>query len=261
MKKLCCIPKIEELASFLAFSSQYDAAFEYNDFYLPQILDDSIATERIIRAYQETGRDLSQDTLHGAFLDICVNSEDPMIFRASDYRVRQCMDIAQKMGLRAVIFHTNYIANFPLRSYQKGWVARNEEYWSQLLQDYPSLTVYLENMFDDSPHLLAELAGRLREHPRFGVCFDIAHARLSGSPMENWYEEMRPFARHLHINDNDGQEDLHMAAGAGTVCWQQFSQWCQSLSHPLSVLIEVRSWRELMASVRFLQENHIFPFS
>ena len=38
------------------------------------------------------------------------------IFKASDYRVRQCMDIAVKMGLKAVIFHTNYIVNFRLRS-------------------------------------------------------------------------------------------------------------------------------------------------
>lgn len=261
MKKISCIPKLEELERFLAFSSQYDAAFEYNDFFLPQILDDPIATERIIRAYQDTGRDFSQDTLHGAFLDICVDSQDPLIFRASDYRVRQCMDIAQKMGLRAVIFHTNYIANFPLRSYQKGWVERNEEYWSKLLQYYPSLTIYMENMFDDSPRLLAELAERLRDHPRFWVCLDIAHAKISGSPMIDWYEEMRPFARHLHINDNDGLEDLHMAAGTGTVCWQQFSKWCHSLSQPLSVLIEVRSWQELMASVRFLQKEQIFPFS
>lgn len=260
MKKISCIPKLEELEQFLAFSSQYDATFEYNDFFLPQILDDPIATERIIRAYQNTGRDLSQDTLHGAFLDICVDSQDSMIFRASDYRVRQCMNIAQKMGLRAVIFHTNYIANFPLRSYQKGWVERNEEYWSQLLQDYPSLTVYMENMFDDSPHLLVELARRLREHPRFGVCLDVAHAKLSGSPMEDWYEEMRPYAKHLHINDNDGLQDLHMAVGAGTVCWQQFSQWCQSLNQTPTVLIEVRTWQELMTSVSFLQKEQIFPF-
>ncbi len=261
MRELSCIPKIEELEQFLAFSAQYDAAFEYNDFFLPQILDDPIATERIIQTYQNTGRDFSKDTLHGAFLDICVNSQDPMIYRASDYRVRQCMDIAQRMGLRAVIFHTNYIANFPLRSYQMGWVERNEEYWNQLLEDYPSMTVYIENMFDESPRLLTELAMRLRDHPRFGVCYDIAHARISGCPIENWYEEMRPLAKHIHINDNDGLEDLHMAVGAGTICWQQFSQWCQSLTQPPTILIEVRSWQELISSVNFLQKQHIYPFS
>ena len=78
MKKISCIPNLKEIHQFLSFSSQYDAAFEYNDFYLPQMLDDRIATERIIRAYRDTGRDLSQDTLHGAFLDICVDSADPL---------------------------------------------------------------------------------------------------------------------------------------------------------------------------------------
>ena len=72
--------------------------------------------------------DCSSDTMHGAFLDICVDSADAMIFKASDYRVRQCMDIAVKMGLKAVIFHTNYIVNFRLRSYLDSWIDRNEEY-------------------------------------------------------------------------------------------------------------------------------------
>lgn len=99
-----------------------------------------------------------QDTIHGAFLDICVNSEDPEIFAASDYRVHQCMDIAKRMNAKAVVFHTNYIVNFRLRTYIDSWINRNEEYWRRIINEYKDQYIYIENMFDDAPFMLAELA-------------------------------------------------------------------------------------------------------
>ena len=260
MKNLYCIPSPMELPNFLDFSEEYNASFEYNEFFLPHILDDGTATERIIKAYQSTGRNLSDDTLHGAFLDICINSTDSKIFAASDFRVRQCMDIARRMGLKAVIFHTNYIVNFHLQSYLNTWLEKNEEYWRKLLKDYPGQMVYLENMFDDAPEMLTELARRMADEPRFGVCLDIAHAKISGSPVERWLEALGPYTVHLHINDNDGNEDLHQAVGSGIADWKQYDTWCHSLSSEPSALIEVRTFEELIQSVEYMKREHIYPF-
>ena len=91
-------------------------------------------------------------------MDICIDSQDPLIFHASDVRVRQSMDIAMRLGVHAVIFHTNHIANFRLKSYREDWLKKNSAYWRRLLAEYPALTVYLENMFDEEPDLLRRLA-------------------------------------------------------------------------------------------------------
>ena len=90
-------------------------------------------------------------------MDICIDSQDPLIFHASDVRVRQSMDIAMRLSVRAVIFHTNHIANFRLESYLEGWLKKSGAYWRRLLAEYPALTVYLENMFDEEPELLRRL--------------------------------------------------------------------------------------------------------
>lgn len=258
--KLYCIPSLEELNHYLKFSEEYQAAFEYNEFFVPAVLDDEEAKNRIIEHYKSTGRDCSEDTLHGAFFDVCINSGDPRIFEVSDLRVHQSMEIARKMGLKAVIFHTNYIVNFRLQSYLDMWLNLNESYWRKILKEYPKQMIYIENMFDEAPVMLTKLAERMRDEPRFAVCLDVAHAMISGSSMEKWMNSLTPYVSHLHINDNDGVEDLHQPVGSGALDWELFSRWGRSLVNVPSILIEVRSYRDLERSVRYMEEKGVYPF-
>lgn len=258
--KLYCIPSLAQLSDYEEFSRQYNAAFEYNDFFIPDILDDEEKIKSIMAQYMSLDHDRSEDTLHGAFLDICINSSDPQIFAASDRRIHQCMDIAREMGLKAVIFHTNYIVNFRLKSYLNGWLELNESYWKKLLQEYPKQKIYIENMFDDTPELLAELARRMKDEPRFAVCLDTAHAFISGSPLNDWFDSLKPHVAHLHINDNNQYEDLHCPVGLGTFPWDTFQSWITTLEHKPSLLIEVRSFEDLQKSVSYMKEHKIYPF-
>lgn len=258
--QLYCIPSLLQLEEYMEFSEKYQAGFEYNEFFIPDLLDDATAVERVIKQYMGTGRDCGKDTLHGAFLDVCVNSADARIFAVSDFRVRQSMDIARKMGLNAVVFHTNYIVNFRLQSYIDTWLDRNEEYWRRILRDYPEQNIFMENMFDDAPTLLAELAKRMADEERFAVCLDTAHAMISGSPLEPWLTGLKPYVGHVHINDNNGTEDLHQAVGSGIFEWEVFDRWIRSFHDKPSVLLEVRGLEDLYRSVDYMEANKIYPF-
>ena len=191
-----------------------------------------------------------------------IDSQDPLIFHASDVRVRQSMDIAMRLGVHAVIFHTNHIANFRLKSYREDWLKKNSAYWRRLLAEYPALTVYLENMFDEEPDLLRRLAEDLSDEPRFGVCYDMAHAYLSQTPLTDWNQALLPYVCHLHINDNDKTQDTHRPVGSGSLPWDLYAQLFASCPPGLkpSVLIEVRSYEDLAASVSYLKEHHLHPF-
>lgn len=260
MNQLYCIPFLDELDCYVKFAEEYQAAFEYNEFYVPAIMDDPAAIQNIMKRYKSTGRDCSGDTIHGAFFDICINSGDPKIFEVSDYRVHQSMEIAQEMGVKAVIFHTNYIVNFRLKSYLDTWLNLNEIYWRKILQEYPNQMVYIENMFDEAPEMITRLAERMQDEPRFGVCFDLAHAKISGTPEQRWFDCLRPYITHIHINDNDGSEDLHRPVGTGILDWEMFSQFGASLEHEPSVLIEVRNFADLQQSIQYMKERGIYPF-
>ena len=262
MKNLYCIPKLDQINNYLDFSRKYNAGFEYNDFFLPAILDDSKRVQDLIHAYTALDRDRSEDTLHGVFLDICVNSDDSRIFAASDLRIHQSMDIAMQLGVKAVVFHTNHIPNFRLKNYQESWLLRNCTYWKTLLAEYPALTIYLENMFDEEPDLLCKLAKAMESEPRFGVCFDFAHAYISHTPLAEWSEALHPYTRHLHINDNDKLEDTHNPVGKGTLPWEDYAAFLSHIhnSQKPTVLIEVRTYKDLMASVSYMKEHHLYPF-
>lgn len=254
---------MDQISKFLSFAQKYNAGFEYNDFFLPFILDDEKKVNEIIAAYQAIDRDRSEDTLHGVFLDICVNSDDPLILKASDYRVHQSMDIATRLGVKAVIFHTNHIPTFRLASYREGWLDRNEVYWRKILAEYPNLSIYMENMFDDEPELLELLAKRMEDEPRFGVCFDLAHAFISNTSLDEWIGALAPYAKHLHINDNDKVQDTHHAVGCMQLPWDKYNEYLKKVPEEQrpTVLIEVRGYEDLEASVEYMESHHMYPFT
>lgn len=248
---------MDQISNYLDFSNKYNAGFEYNDFFMPTILDDADKVKSIINTYKSLGRDMSEDTLHGVFLDICINSEDPLIFKASDYRVHQSMDIAMQLGIKAVIFHTNHIPTFRLKSYRDGWVKKNAIYWHNLLQEYPSLCIYIENMFDCEALLLRRLSEEMKDEPRFGVCLDVAHAFIGTQPLNEWFKELAPYIKHMHINDNDGIEDSHHPVGSMDIPWDIYKKYTKPNT---SVLIEVNDFDSLTHSVNYMKENGLYPF-
>lgn len=256
---LHCIPRLENIEQWEKIAGQYDAVFEYNDFFMPQLLDTPEQLEKVIAVYEGMPRDRRADTLHGVFFDIVIGSEDRRIAEVCEYRLRQSMSIAERLGCKAVIFHTNYISNFKVASYRKRWVDYNVMMIRNLLRDYPGVQIYMENMFDMTPVFLLQLAERMEQEERFGVCLDIAHANLSASPVEEWVETLGPYLKHLHLNDNFGEEDSHYAIGEGNIDWS-------ILNHPVildkkpSVLLEVRNAESFLRSVHYLQENGLYPY-
>ncbi len=251
--KLYCIPKMDQLEEFYAYSQKYGVAFEYNEFFIPAVLMNEELKRKCINTYKALDRDRSMDTLHGAFLDIVVNSDDPEIYEISKKRVYQCMDIAKELGIKAVIFHTNYITNFKVSSYRQYWVDRNEKFWKETLHAYPDLMIYLENMFDESPELLAKLAERMKEEERFGVCLDFAHAYVSGTSIDEWVDKLKPYIKHVHINDNDGTEDSHYPVGQGSIPWNRFKGWMEVMEQNPSMLIEVQGAEGYKDSILYMK--------
>ena len=247
-----CIPEADRAEEWAALSEQYNLRFEYNEFFRPDVLEDKARIRELIRLYRGLGRDLSEDTVHGAFFDITVSSSDPLIRNASDYRVKQSIEIAEKLGVRGVVFHTNYLSDFKSRSYRDGWAEQNIRYWAEICAAHKDVNIFLENMFDDTPELLRRVAEGLKDVPNFGVCFDIAHAFLSDVSVAEWTEALSGYVRHIHINDNDGREDLHLPVGSGSMDWSVLRDE-RLFSREPSVLIEVSGRERLLASLQYLK--------
>ena len=106
------IPSWEQIEEYTALAEKHGLAFEYNDFYAPNLLDDSTGLKERIRNYKSLGRPQGVDTMHGVFFDILPFSWDNGIRKHSIYRMHQSMEIADELGCRGVIFHTNFTSDF-----------------------------------------------------------------------------------------------------------------------------------------------------
>ena len=255
MRKISIIPQRDYIEESLRLSKEYNANFEYNDFFLPFVLDDEEKKKEIIDFYKSLDRDRSEDTMHGAFLDVTIHSTDDRIREVSELRVRQSMEIAKELGIRGVVFHTNMIANFKDAVYMKKWVESNAAFYKKLLKEYPGLYVFVENMFDFDPDMLLSLAKEMAEEEYFGVCLDYAHATISKVEAKEWFEVLKPYIKHMHINDNDLQNDLHMALGKGKIDYKELDELLKSSEINPSILVEVSKVEDQEESLLYLKRE------
>lgn len=257
MKQFLIIPKINELDAGLELAREYGLGFEFNDFFMPSVLDDEMACDEAISKYKQSGLP-EYRTLHGAFFDVIPFSPDKKIREIGDLRIRQSIAAARKIGAKAVVFHTNYNPFLNSLAYIKNWIEQNAEYWSGILAGFTDMNIYLENMFDSSPDIMAALAERLCGYSNFGICFDYAHAALTAVPPREWVGSLGKFVRHIHINDNDLKSDLHLAVGDGKIDWQEFYSLYDKYMSEATILIETSSLENQRRSVERLTADGFF---
>ena len=260
MKRILIIPNLKELPDAVSLAKEYSLGFEFNEFFAPAVLDNTLEQQRIISEYAKA--DLPDIlTLHGAFFDVIPFSPDPKIREIAFLRIKQSIEAAKKIGAKAVIFHTNYNPQLNTPAYLEKWLHDNTNFWGEILETYPEISIYLENMFDTSPELLAKLSENLCRYPNYGVCLDYAHAVLSPTSPEIWAEQLGKYVKHIHLNDNDLKSDLHLAWGDGKIDRLNFYRCYSRWLNGASVLIEVSSVDKarrslaILSAEKFLTQN------
>lgn len=237
MGQIFIVSKIDAIDEYMEIANQYGLGFEYNDFFMPDILDDPDRLNQLIFEYKK--HNLPKNcTLHGVFFDIIPFSYDEKIRNISIERMEQSMAVAKQIGARGVVFHSNYNPFLESDLYDEGVIRGMTTCLRKLLAKYPDVEIYLENMFDKDPHIMRAIAEQLKDCHNFGLCLDYAHASLSGTAMDSWVMELAPFIRHLHINDNDFKSDLHLPVGAGNIDWKLFKKYYENYFPDSSILIE-----------------------
>lgn len=94
------------------------------------------------------------------------------------------------------------------------------------------VTVCLENLFTrrplpvegacSDPHEAAQLIDALNQKAGrevFGFCLDIGHLQLLNKNFRTYIPVLGKRIKALHLHDNDGRNDLHLAPITGTVNW------------------------------------------
>lgn len=254
MGQVLIVAREQDIKSYKEIAKEYKVGFEVNDFYNPEVLENEEEMNRLIEFYQKEGLP-EGSTMHGAFFDIVVFSHDLRIREISELRMEQSMKIAVRIGVKGVVFHTNISPVLSGVEYDQRAIEMTVEYLECLLKRYPDTEIYLENMFDTDPDILAAISERLCIYENYGVCFDYAHASISSTPMKTWIEQLAPYIKHIHINDNNLKRDQHLALGDGKIDWQQFMEYREEYFDACSLVIETTLPENQRRSLKYLEQN------
>jgi sugar phosphate isomerase/epimerase len=165
-------------------------------------------------------------TIHGPFLDLAPAALDPMILDLSRKRYHQALEIAGQLRAEHIVFHPSFDYKRH-HFYYREWLDINEQTWTPLARRAEELNVrlVLENTYETQPDDLRPLLERLQPYG-VGFCFDIGHAQAFGRvPLLDWLETNGKYLAALHLHDNHGDRDEHLAIGRGSINFQLFFSW------------------------------------
>ncbi len=118
-----------------------------------------------------------------------------------------------------------------------------------------------------------ERIARVTEPKHVGFCLDTGHALVaSGSPeaVEEFFDAMGERLIAVHLADNAGDRDSHLAPGHGHVDWPRVFRGMERLGFHGHACVETppfapgpeysaQAWREHLAGVRRLAEDSLAP--
>ena len=250
--RLGIIPDIDRLDDSLKLSWEYNTFFEYNDFFYPAIYQSEGETRRRINIYKSLDRDMSRDTMHGVFFDIARTSTDEIIRNRSRVLMNNSMEIAANLGVKGVVFHTGINPGLWNRSYLDGWLDTAATWLDKLAKEYSHIEIYIENTFDKEPGVLTSLIDLLSHRKNVKLCLDYGHALLTDTEDEEWVRQMAPYVGHVHLNDHDMKEDLHLAPGKGLVDFERFEDLMEEYEVDAQVLLELNGAQEQLEALKYM---------
>jgi sugar phosphate isomerase/epimerase len=205
------------------------------DEFLPLVLSNRIPVEISFEAevleanpeedYRRIAGELSRTGLpcsfHAPFLDISLGAIDPKIRRVSLERMEQILALIPIFHPRWVVCHAAYESRH-YREHEVQWLANVLQSFRHLLTlvEGTKTPLMVENVFEETPRQLEALFQNLVS-PLLRFCLDVGHHRLFGlDPLAFWVERLGHRLGLLHLHDNLGEADDHLALGRGCINFQ-----------------------------------------
>lgn len=192
--------------------------------------------------------------LHAPFVNFLPGAEDFRGRQQTMSLLEQTLNLAERIKAGKIVFHPGLVANATERE-MDAWLEGAYVLWSNYISwaRLNNCVFCIENIYETSPDPLLRLISAIKS-PYFGHVFDIGHWNIfSSEPLTRWLDAVSAHIHHLHLHDNRGSMDEHLAIGSGTVPFDQLFAWIAGSNTPaLSMTLENHSRRALDQSLNVL---------
>ena len=101
------------------------------------------------------------------------------------------------------------------------------------------MTVCLENVFEETPEMLPEIAEAVGDR-RLRLCLDLGHVNAySAVSAETWLRLWAPYISHFHVHNNSGGADMHQCPGEGSLSMEKLLHLAEELCPDATYTMEV----------------------
>ena len=198
-------------------------------------------------------------TLHAPFFDLAPGALDEHVLAASRSKLGKAFDLIKVFRPAAVVCHLNYEEN--KHGYkQAGWFNASLTTWQALLAKAAAhhVPLMLENTYETGPEQHEKMLAALNS-PMARFCLDVGHvASFAKNTWQDWLPALTPWLGHIHLHDNHGDRDAHLAPGRGHFDFPGlFSYLNEQRLHPL-VTLEPHTEEDLWESLAALDRMQFF---
>ena len=194
-------------------------------------------------------------TLHAPFMDLSAGSSDPEIREITRYRFNQLLSLIPVFRPHSVVFHTGYDQRryWPIWD---TWVENSIETWTMIGETLrqSDTRLMLENVYENAPEEILVFFKKLMPLG-VGFCLDTGHhCVFSEYSLATWLNVLGPFIGQLHLHDNSGNNDDHLALGEGKVDFKFLFEFMAKCGITPSVItLEPHREEDLWPSLEYLK--------
>ncbi|OGR06427.1 MAG: hypothetical protein A2511_02630 [Deltaproteobacteria bacterium RIFOXYD12_FULL_50_9] len=198
-------------------------------------------------------------TMHAPFLDLVPGASDRNILKASRDKLEKAFQLIPLFAPQSIVCHLGY-EELKHSMQKEKWLKNSLATWWPLMERAKryQTTIMLENTFEPSPEPLLNVLTALNSNSA-RLCLDVGHIQaFSKSSWQVWLPVLFPFLGQLHLHDNLGDLDAHLAIGKGTIDFAGLFTYLSGKDLYPILTLEPHEENGLWDSLAALDRMHIF---
>lgn len=191
---------------------------------------------------------------HLPFHGLHLSCADPRVMSYSREVLSEGLEIGTILGCKAAVLHSGF-SNHVRPGHTPIWKERLIESLRELVAAAADeeIVLAIENAYEPDAALLKEVLEAV-DSPWLRFCVDLGHAAcFSRMAPEEWVLTFKDHLISLHVHDNEGLEDEHLACGRGVVGYDQVFAALKEIDASCSIVLEVAD-DDVFPSIEHLKE-------
>lgn len=192
--------------------------------------------------------------VHGPFLDLNPGSRDTKVREFTLKRFIAALEFCKAIKTDHIVLHSGFQPIF-YKDSSELFLDLSFEVWKGILNSAikNGIVISIENSIDPTPEIVVKLLRKMNS-PNFKACFDIGHFNVFGE--KPIFECLKEYPLHsideLHLSDNKGDFDTHLALGEGKIDFVRFFKEIDKMSTEPIITSEPHSMEDIEKNIKYL---------